>query len=326
MWEKEMETVQPKEYLYPPSAPRAAAPVSRPYAGNTAANTAGNAQNTADSAASRPAGRQSAWQAARPLDSAETPPAARQPAGESRSMPRQKDTNYLLLAQLVVCLAVIAFVLLIQKTDQGFYEEMGRQYQAALEQGVELSGQGELLKFTEEAMARVQQAAREALDQAQQEGAGGWNPTSQTNQPPAGYSMSAYTLSQAPALPLESYTVTSAYGFRDHPITGEPDFHGGLDLAAPEGTPVLAVLEGVVLQTGTSDSYGNYVRVLHTEGLVSTYNHLSAYSVQPGQKLEKGQQLGQVGSTGVSTGPHLHLEFLLNGGRVNPAAALGIQA
>lgn len=324
MWEKEMETQQPRSYLYPPAPPRAAAPAGRQPGGNAAggapkAEPAEKAEKTAS-----PAVGSSAWQADRTAE-AETPPSARPAAGRSHAGARQKETNYLLLAQLAVCLAVIAFVLLMQKTDQGFYEEMGRQYQAALEQGVELTGQGELLKFTEEAMARMQQAARQALAQAQAEGAGGWNPTSQTSQPPAGYSTAAYTLTQAPALPLESYTVTSAYGFRDHPITGEPDFHGGLDLAAPAGTPVLAVLDGVVLQTGTSDSYGNYVRVLHPEGLVSSYNHLAAYEVEPGQTLQKGQQLGQVGSTGVSTGPHLHLEFLLNGVRVNPAPALGIQ-
>ena len=335
MWEKEMETLQPREYLYPPAAPRFTPPDERQPSKPPASR--GESKSGASARGS--------WQSGRPDSAAQTAPSAQTPPSAAPSAfadkqdavpPRRQtaaarpagkgETNYLLLAQLAVCLGVIAFVLLMQKTDQGFYEEMGRQYQAALEQGVELTGQGELLKFTEEAMARVQQAASQALDQVRQEGAGGWNPTSQTSQPPAGYSMEAYTLSQAPALPLESYTVTSAYGFRDHPITGEPDFHGGLDLAAPEGAPVLAVLEGVVLQTGTSDSYGNYVRVLHTDGLVSTYNHLSSYSVKPGQKLEKGQQLGQVGSTGVSTGPHLHLEFLLNGVRVNPAVALGIQA
>ena len=246
-------------------------------------------------------------------------------AAHRASPPRGRSggTNYILIAQMAVCLAMLAFVLLVRQTDPELYRQMGQQYQAALEQGVDLSGQQELVKFTEDAVAKIRDAAQQAVEEAAPAG-GGVNHSSAAGAP-AGYSLGGYTLSQAPALPLEQFWVSSAYGHRTHPITGEEDFHGGLDLAAAEGTPVACVLDGVVLQTGTSDSYGNYVRVLHSGDFVSTYNHLSAYEVKPGQRLQKGQKLGEVGSTGMSTGPHLHLEFLLHGIRVDPAVALGVE-
>lgn len=247
------------------------------------------------------------------------------PAAHRASPPRECSgaANYLLIAQVAVCLAMLAFVLLVRQTDPELYRQMGQQYQAALEQGVDLSGQQELVKFTEDAVAKIRDAALQALEEAAPAG-GGVN-RSGTGGAPAGYSLGAYTLPQAPSLPLEQFWVSSAYGRRTHPITGEEDFHGGLDLAAAEGTPVACVLDGVVLQTGVSDSYGKYVRVLHSGEFVSTYNHLSASGVKPGQALQKGQELGRVGSTGMSTGPHLHLEFLLHGVRVDPAVALGVE-
>ena len=257
--------------------------------------------------------------------SAPRPAAQRRPAGH-RALPaceREGRTNYLLIAQIAVCLAMVAFGLLVRQTDPELYHQMGQQYQAALEQGVDLSGQQELVKFTEDAVARIRDAAQQALEQAAPAG-GGVNHSS-AGGAPAGYAIGPYTLMQAPALPLEQFWISSSYGHRNHPITGEEDFHGGLDLAAPQGTPVFCVMDGLVLQTGTSPSYGNYVRVLHSGEFVSTYNHLAICEVKPGQKLQKAQELGKVGSTGMSTGPHLHLEFLLHGIRVDPAVALGVE-
>ncbi len=297
MWEDENETMQPKSYLYPPSAPALSSSFQQVQ------------QNP-------------------PLNKPKPAAPKKEPSKlisvESKEK-EQEDINYLFLAQLVVCLAIVGFVFLMQKTNNEFYVEMGNGYKTALEQGVELAGEHELLKFTEEAVSHVRDAAKELIGDSQplQQGAGGWNPTS-IQEAPTGFSLGGYTLKENPSMPLEQFTVTSEYGFRKHPITGESDFHGGLDLAAAEGTPIQAVLPGVVIQVGTSNSYGNYVKILHKDNLVSTYNHMQGATVEQGQIIERGQQVGTVGSTGISTGPHLHLEFLLNGTRVNPALALEI--
>jgi LysM repeat protein len=100
-------------------------------------------------------------------------------------------------------------------------------------------------------------------------------------------------------------------------------WHPGIDIAAPMGTPILAADGGLVTFTGwDSTGYGNRIIVNHGNGWVSTYNHLAAIYVRPGQYVSKGQVIGTMGSTGRSTGPHLHLEFLLNGRFVNPLGIL----
>lgn len=102
--------------------------------------------------------------------------------------------------------------------------------------------------------------------------------------------------------------VTSGFGPRVHPITGEERDHHGLDLAAPAGTPVSASRSGVVSFAGGSGDYGNLVVLEHPDGSSTYYGHLQSVQVKPGQKLDQGQQLGTVGSTGLATGPHLHFE------------------
>lgn len=320
MWENENETMQPKQYLYPPVAPS----LSRGYQQDSSYNNQSNTRFQQEKAE---------YKKQDPPILQQTPSSQvleKTTQNEGKESGEDADINYLFLAQIVVCIAVIGFVLLMKKTNTDFYLQMGEQYKSALEQGVEISGQHDLIKFTEDAVAQVREAAQKIIEKSdspktkQSEGAGGWNPTSKQEIPPAGFSLTNYTLKDKPILPLKDFIVTSEYGFRKHPITGEFDFHGGLDLAAPQGTPIQAVLSGIVLQAGTSESYGNYARVLHKNNLVSTYNHMESISVTQGQNIQQGDPIGTVGSTGVSTGPHLHLEFLLNGIRVNPALSLEI--
>ncbi len=113
-------------------------------------------------------------------------------------------------------------------------------------------------------------------------------------------------------------TVTSAYGWRTHPITGKQSFHNGVDLAAGSGTAIYAVRSGTVTTATYSSVYGYYVTVNHGDGYSSLYAHMTDYVVSNGQYVEKGQLLGYVGSTGWSTGPHLHFTIYYNGSTVNP--------
>ena len=111
------------------------------------------------------------------------------------------------------------------------------------------------------------------------------------------------------------YMVSSYYGYRIHPITGENQLHNGMDIAAPEGTPVMAGLTGRVTSASYNDSYGNYVILEDSDGYEIRYAHLNSISVSAGAQIEKGEEIGTVGSTGNSTGNHLHLEIIENGQR-----------
>ena len=118
--------------------------------------------------------------------------------------------------------------------------------------------------------------------------------------------------------PLVSYTLTSPFGMRTHPITGGYKMHNGIDMAAPEGTPIYAAKGGQVSIAAYSASAGNYVQINHGDGYRSVYMHMTGYTVKPGQYVAQGQLIGYVGNTGASKGNHLHFGISLNGSYVNP--------
>ncbi len=112
--------------------------------------------------------------------------------------------------------------------------------------------------------------------------------------------------------------ITSGYGMRRHPILGYRRMHAGIDFGAPTGTPIYAVTDGVVRYAGRKGGYGKFVELKHSGGLGSGYGHMSRIAVRSGQRVRRGQIIGYVGSTGLSTGPHLHYELYRNGRTVNP--------
>jgi len=120
------------------------------------------------------------------------------------------------------------------------------------------------------------------------------------------------------ASPLAFSRVSSGYGMRFHPVSGGVKPHLGVDFAAPTGTPVRAVGDGVVEFAGVQRGYGNLVVLNHRNGHSTAYAHLSSIGVRKGQRVEQGTLVGAVGSTGVSTGPHLHFEFRDNGVHKDP--------
>lgn len=115
-------------------------------------------------------------------------------------------------------------------------------------------------------------------------------------------------------------TVSSNFGMRRHPILGYSRMHRGIDFRAGYGTPILAATDGRVTAAGTAGGYGKQVRIAHPGGLATSYSHMSRILVRPGQQVRQGQVIGHVGSTGLSTGPHLHYELYRNGVPVNPAS------
>lgn len=112
--------------------------------------------------------------------------------------------------------------------------------------------------------------------------------------------------------------ITSGFGMRRHPILGYSRMHSGLDFKASYGTPIYAVTDGTVAFAGRKGGYGNFVQLNHGGGLASGYGHMSRFAVSSGTRVRRGQIIGYVGSTGLSTGPHLHYELYRGGRAVNP--------
>lgn len=121
-------------------------------------------------------------------------------------------------------------------------------------------------------------------------------------------------------MPLRSGYITSRYGYRADPFTGRATFHGGIDFAGPEGTPVYAVAPGIISYAGPKTGYGNVVEISHGDGMSTRYAHASRLAVKVGDVVAKDQLVVYMGSTGRSTGPHLHYEVLRNGRQVDPAS------
>lgn len=121
--------------------------------------------------------------------------------------------------------------------------------------------------------------------------------------------------------PVEGARLSSGYGMRKHPVLGYNKMHKGLDFAAPTGTPIYAAGDGTIEKLGPWSSYGNYVRIRHNSTLKTAYAHLHKFAngLSAGSRVKQGQIIGYVGSTGRSTGPHLHYEVMINGKQVNPS-------
>ena len=124
-------------------------------------------------------------------------------------------------------------------------------------------------------------------------------------------------------MPCSYVRLSSPYGYRTHPIDGQWKFHSGVDLAGPEGTPIVATRDGTVTAAAYSSGNGNYVTINHGDGFSSSYLHMTHDVVSVGQKVKAGQIIGYMGNTGYSKGSHLHFTIYYNGNTVNPADYLG---
>jgi murein DD-endopeptidase MepM/ murein hydrolase activator NlpD len=118
--------------------------------------------------------------------------------------------------------------------------------------------------------------------------------------------------------PVDGARLTSGFGMRFHPLLAYSRMHQGVDFGAPMGAPILAAANGTVAFAARHGGHGNYIKLNHSKELSTAYAHLSRFAVRPGQKVAQGQVIGYVGSTGISTGPHLHYEVWLRGKATNP--------
>jgi murein DD-endopeptidase MepM/ murein hydrolase activator NlpD len=116
--------------------------------------------------------------------------------------------------------------------------------------------------------------------------------------------------------------LTGTFGGRSDPFTGEPGYHQGIDISTDKGNPIYATADGTVESAARAGEYGNLIVLTHAFGLSTRYGHMSAFNVTPGQHVKRGDVIGFVGSTGRSTGSHLHYEILANGKLINPLQLL----
>lgn len=138
------------------------------------------------------------------------------------------------------------------------------------------------------------------------------------------YATTAPIIINYPLTPPVSGKITSGFGYRLHPVTGERDFHTGIDIAADEGTPIAAALPGTVVEVGYDGIYGNYIRLSHGTNIETRYCHCSEILAEEGSKLREGERIALVGSTGMTTGAHLHFEVLADGLLADPAGVLEV--
>lgn len=124
------------------------------------------------------------------------------------------------------------------------------------------------------------------------------------------------------AEPLKDYVITSSFGYRFSPISGETGVHTGLDMAADYGNTIYAAADGIVVDSAWDNSYGNYVKIQHKNNTVTIYAHCSYLCVDEGEKVKAGEKIAEVGSTGASTGNHLHFEIRKDNIRINPEYVL----
>lgn len=142
---------------------------------------------------------------------------------------------------------------------------------------------------------------------------------------PEGATFAELKINLPAALPLDAGTVTSYFGYRENPTKGGESFHQGLDIGAPEGSPISAMYYGRVSETGESASYGNYVKLDHGNGIEVLYAHCSEVLVEQGVFVRAGETVAKVGSTGDSNGFHLHTEVRVNGLCYDPAFIIPLQ-
>lgn len=128
---------------------------------------------------------------------------------------------------------------------------------------------------------------------------------------------------QSLVMPVDG-SLTSGYGLREDPLTGNPDFHPAVDIAAPAGAPISAAADGIVRETGWNSSYGNYVKVWHGDGIETQYGHCQTLLCEPGDAVAAGDVIALVGMTGRATGYHLDFQVLVNGENADPANWLSL--
>lgn len=274
-----------------------------------------------------------------------------EPQRKKPSKPKTK-TDYLvrlILLQSVLCIVVVSGVFLVSKVSPTAYSGMREDYLKIMQKDMSAGEMVEQIKnaadfvfkpsevesamsvnvATETSAEKITVDSFEVTSDETGEtvavgeiinGSGGGD--MESREAVKGTSFAPYYVSVDPVIPVKGARITSRFGYRTNPVSGNYGFHTGLDLAAAEGTSVSASFYGRIAETGESDVWGKYVLMEHSDGFATYYCHLSEIFVKENAIIRQGETIGLVGSTGWSTGPHLHFEVRINGVRVDPEKLL----
>jgi murein DD-endopeptidase MepM/ murein hydrolase activator NlpD len=217
-----------------------------------------------------------------------------------QSMKEELEAEYLILDEAKLQVeqeqqALEELIVVKEHEIQGYEADIDNREQAIKEYEAEIVAQNELIESLERAKAEEKKriAAANGVVLTYDGGAFIW--------------------------PAPSYTrISDDYGYRIHPILNVKQFHNGVDMAAPKGTSMLAAYDGVVVQAGYSSTMGNYIFIDHGDGLFTIYMHANELLVATDDIVIRGEKIATIGSTGRSTGPHLHFSVRLNGSYVSP--------
>lgn len=204
-------------------------------------------------------------------------------------------------------------------TKEAYFAEINR---AEDELNEEIKKMEQQLAAEEEARRKAEEEARRKAaeeEKRRQEAAAAQNSQSSGSSSSGSSSSGSVSGTGSMTWPIPGYTsITDNYGYRVHPLSGEWRLHGGIDIGASYGAPIVAADSGTVTASYYHWSYGNMIMISHGNGVSTLYAHMSSLAVSTGMTVSKGQTIGYAGSTGQSTGPHLHFEVRVNGSSVSP--------
>ncbi len=242
---------------------------------------------------------------------------------------------YTIGLQIVVCILLFGAVYGLKKTNSDIYKTVKEEYFDNINENIDLddyipSGttekstteQSAVVDTTDVTVDNTHSTEAQSMLTAMVNAQGGADyGVSDENDIPDNVSVNNYSLSRNMFLPLEG-TITSPFGLRTHPISGKPRFHAGIDIAASMGTPIYSAFDGKVIFSGYDQWNGNHLKIQHENNIMTVYCHCESLNVKKGDTVKAGSKIATVGSTGSSTGPHLHFELRINNISYDPQSAL----
>lgn len=245
-----------------------------------------------------------------------------------------------LLLQFIVCLVLFGIAFALKTTNSKLFTELENTFSEKLEENLSVEEAKSVFASITESMPENTTERKNEINEIVTEeetafvpfeepslsaeiiASGGRDIKVNSNEDiPKNVSVDSYKLNQKMVLPLKGNT-TSEFGVRTHPISGDLRFHAGIDIAAEKGTPIYSAFDGEIIEANYDKWNGNYLKIKHDNDIMTVYCHCEKINVKKGQKIRAGEVVATVGSTGNSTGPHLHFELRINNISYNPAEAL----
>lgn len=222
--------------------------------------------------------------------------------------------------QFIICCLIFASLYGLSKTDSSVFNIIKDTYSELIEENITYEQAEEVFsdfgKYVKENVYDENQSIEVEL------AVGGEDvKVNNDKETPKNVSLKKFKLKTDIVKPVNG-NVSSDFGFRVHPITGEYGFHSGIDIAADTGTPIYSAFYGKVVFAGYDEWNGKHIKIKHNNKIMTVYCHCNKLFVKKGDVVRGGEKIAEVGSTGSSTGPHLHFEFRINNVSYNPAYAL----